>query len=118
MRFTIRLDVSDASLTGFKAIDRRRALGLPDRGDFTITNLSRIVEFEVTEAFARMWFGNACCDGADVNQEWLMPGELIETTWSGYSPTNLSLAPDLSVDRAKELYIRGETEYRIKCAKD
>jgi hypothetical protein len=104
MYFLLKIELpAFDTITGFAALDQRRLFKLRDHREFEQPNKFTVVQCEVTEAFARAWFGNDTNDSAEVDVDWLVAGELVDDdTWSG----RVNLNPQLSPGRIQELYIR------------
>jgi len=90
---------------GFRAIDKRRALGLEDHDSFKPPwGKYNLLTAIVDEPFARRWFGNDTNHHIEINVDLLTRGEIIDvgSTHCG----SIDIHPDLPADRIKDLYIR------------
>jgi hypothetical protein len=101
VKFRIHLSLAAFDLREFAALDWRRKFGLPD--GILAEAENHWGSFDVPEAFARAWFGNKIDVYADVDTSWLIPGEIVG---QHEHATVFRLAPDLTADRAMELFIR------------
>jgi vacuolar-type H+-ATPase subunit D/Vma8 len=111
--FGITLSLRSFHFTGFESIDFRRRFGLDD---CTSTYDCKYAQSrtECDEAFARAWFGNATWHSADIGPDWLVPGELIIHE---HNRDTVHLVPELSPERAKDLYMRARLA-QVECERD
>ncbi len=103
--YRVRIDLHQFDdLNGFAAIDKRRAMGLPDFAKLAQPRHFTVLSADVTEGFARAWFGGDVEDSAEIELDWLVPGELVDDPPIGSGQVDLS--PAMTAERIKDLYLR------------
>lgn len=115
--FTISLEAVPLNMSGIKALDEARRLGLPDTSSlWFVTNGRQKGEnsptIEVGESFARAWFSEgATISTVKVPLNLLVAGDVrMATEGNTYAVT----FADLSAERARELYVA----VRFKACRD
>lgn len=109
--FTIRVSLSESRLTGLEALDRRRALALPDDNTLSFSKpgsayegISDSVTCEVDESFARLWFApGSNWSEIEIGDALLAPSDVAASAYNNFE--NVGFRPDLPAERIRELYI-------------
>lgn len=107
--FTIELSIESIEVTGLNALDLRRSLGLKDNSVVYIQPARYSDDFlrkDVEEGFARLYFDpTSRAERRYVTIHQLSAGDVVLDR-NGYVVLN----PDMTTERAKELWLAGKVE--------